>query len=64
MLEITDKCTFRFHLKGKRGQQTINGDILYGAKQIGSINWCGGVSHKRGFEVKMERPRIKIFKEG
>jgi len=63
MEEITDECTFSLRMIGVIGDQKLRAEILYQGKRIGSINWCGGVSIKKEFEVKSKASEIKIYKE-
>lgn len=63
MREITNECIFKLRMKGKNGKQTLASEIFHKEEKIAEVNWCGGVSHKKGFDVKMERPEIKIYTE-
>ncbi len=63
MEEITDECTFKLRMVGVIGDQKLRAEILHQGRRIGSINWCGGVSIKKGFEVGLKASEIKIYKE-
>lgn len=51
MKNLIDKCKFKFYLKGEKGHQTLVVDVFYKKEWVARFNWCGGISHHKGFDV-------------
>lgn len=49
--DITKECQIKVNLEGKSGEQKLAVEIYDGKTRVARVNWCGGVSRSKEYDV-------------
>ena len=52
-IDVTKECQIKIYLEGENGDQKLAVEIYDGKTRVAKVNWCGGVSKHRQYDITL-----------